>query len=402
MTAHEPVDPRLAVLTDRLRTGDTQWLRTSLGQGGLNWLEPHMGARQFSRFRSAIEADDLTAARRSLAESAVTAPVPVLETTDDAGVVGIRTAVLTRERNVLVAGAVVALLLVGGFIAYLLFRNNDDPPDPVLALATSVVDSVAPTSGPADTALIVTSVLPSPNSSVAPVTVAAPTTPPAPAPATVAPGSNTDAIVTLSRSSTFSPFLSLIEAAGLTSEIGARSPSTILAPTESAFSVLPVDVRQALRSPANRDVLARIVRYNVIAQTVKLNQFSTSKLQSVEGSTLDVVVGNGVVRINDATVTGPDVMTTNGVIHAIDRLLVPPGISLSSLVTRPATTAAPTPRPTPATSVPPPTQPPATTGPAPSPPPTIASPTSAPPAPSTSSANPNPNTTTTGPRPTTT
>ena len=142
----------------------------------------------------------------------------------------------------------------------------------------------------------------------------------------------------------------MIEAAGLRDEIQTLNPSTVLAPTESAFSSLPTEVQAGLRSTANRAILARIVRYNVIPQAITLRQFTTSDLLTLEGSTLSVVVGNNKVVINDATVTGPDVLTITGVLHAIDKLLLPPGVSLNALVPKPVSVA----------TLPPQTSPPAT------------------------------------------
>ena len=364
MSVEEPGDRQRAELQDHVARGDQKWLQNALQSGDLNWLRSRMGVDAFSAVSAAISTGDMEAVRRYLRAAGLLGTAKVVETTER--LPGPMVAV-QRQRNALVAGGIVAALLVAGLIGYLLLRD-DNKDSNVLAVDTTI----AQTTSSLPLADVTPSTLDPQNlSTVAPVTVAptaaptptkpasvstvvaaipavATTQPPA-VPVTNPPGAITDVVTTATRSATFSPYLSMVEAAGLTNELRTLNKSTVLAPTESAFSALPVDVQAALRNPANRDVLIRIVRYSVIPQKVMLNQFSTSQLKSSEGSALNVVVGNGTVMINDATVTGPDVSTSNSVLlHAIDKLLVPPGVSLNALVSKPTTTAA-TP-PTPSTS----------------------------------------------------
>lgn len=400
MSVDEPVDRRRAELQDHAIRGDHQWLQNALQSGDLSWLRSQIGVDAFDKVSAAISAGDMDAVRRDLRAVGLLGTETVVGTQRLPGPM----VAVQRQRNALVAGGIAAVLLVAALIGYFALRDDKSSDSTVLAVNTSVVETTSSTPFGDVTP---TTLAPPPSPSVAPATVgataapaptkpgsvstivAAPpavdTTRPRGAPVTNPPGATTDVITTASRSSTFSPYLSMVEAAGLTTELKALNQSTVLAPTESAFSALPVEVQVALRSPSNRDVLIRVVRYGIIPQRVMLNQFSTSQLKSVEGSALNVVVGNGTVMINDATVTGPDVSTSNGVLlHAIDKLLVPPGVNLSALVPKPATTAA-TPL-TPATNA----ATPSTTAP-------TAPPTTTPPPPATSAA-----TSTTPSRPTTT
>ncbi len=359
MSVDEPVDRRRAELQDHAARGDQKWLQNALQSGDLNWLRSRMGIDAFGAVSTAISAGDMEEVRRHLRAAGLLGAVSVVETTER--LPGPMVAV-QRQRNALVAGAIVAVLLVAGLIGYLLLRDDNKSSDSnVLAVDTSVAQTstsmpladVTPTTldpqgvtsvAPATIAPKATQ--PAPVSTVVAAPPAAATTQPPAAPVTNPAGALTDVVTTATRSATFSPYLSMVEAAGLTNELKTLNQSTVLAPTESAFSALPADVQSALRSPANRDTLIRIVRYSVIPQKVMLNQFSTSQLKSLEGSALNVVVGNGTVMINDATVTGPDVSTSNSVVlHAIDKLLIPPGVSLKALVSKPTTTPAPSPTP---------------------------------------------------------
>ena len=164
----------------------------------------------------------------------------------------------------------------------------------------------------------------------------------------------------------------MIEAAGLTNELRTMKNVTILPPTENAFTVLPPDVQIALRSPANRAVLARIVRYSVITQTRTVAQLTPGNYPTAEGTPVNVQSVNGAIRINDATITGPDVKVANGVLHAVDRLLIPPTVDLNTISAKPGTptpspttaiaptSAAPTPTTSPSATAAPPTSAPST------------------------------------------
>ena len=295
-----------------------------------------------------------------------------------------------RERATLIgAGVLVAAALIG-LVVFLLVRNRGDDSsvvasDTSLATDTSVADSSLVDTSMADTAPVADagatapptttaagggSVVPaappssaaSPSPSAAPAPSAASGASPAPSassassapaasgPATTAGSAATtgatppgDVIEMASRSGTFGPFLAMVEAAGLTGVLRTDKPTTVFVPTESAFASLPNDVQAALRAPANRDVLARIVRYHVLGQSLKAAQLTSGTYPTLEGSTLSVTSAGGTVRVNDAKVTGADVVTSNGVFHAIDKLLLPSGLDLQSLVAKangPATSGA--------------------------------------------------------------
>lgn len=346
----QPTDEALRALARQLEAGDRAGLQSRSLQGDLDWLEPRLGADRFLRFKEALRAGDLSTARRSIEDAGlwpaliattVTAADPTLLVSRGGAVLPAEA--VRRERNTLYAIGVVVALLVVGLIAWLVLRNRNDDSTVAPSTTTSVVetsivalvpDSVAvitTTSAPTGVAATAASVPAAATTTSVSPTVAAAVT--APANAATAP---VDVITVAGRSATFAPFLAMVEAAGLTNELRTAKPLTVLAPTESAFASLPADFQVALRSPANRVTLARIVRYNLIPQTIALNQFVTSALKTVEGSPVAIQATNGSVKINEAKVTGGDIRTTGGVLHSIDKLLVPPGVDLNTLVPKSA------------------------------------------------------------------
>ncbi len=383
----EPLANELAALKQRALAGDIGAMRESYRRGELQWLQNRMTPERYAHLGVSLDSGDLESVRSDLAT--VESPVEAVVNGDQ------RSLLLQGQRNGLIAVAIIVALAIVALLGFLAFRNNDDASDTTAAIIivtdtvtdtsiaetvpeTTASDTISPTSILADTTL--PSTLPPPSTALAtPVVPASPaisaqttikgaaqaTTPPTPSvapPVTVAGERKSDVLSAAERSSTFSAFLAMIDAAGLREEILALNPSTVLAPTESAFSSLSPEVQAGLKSAENKAILARIVRYNVIPQAITLRQFTTSNVKSWEGSTLSVVVGNNKVAINDAMVTGADVLTITGVLHATDKLLLPPGVSLNALVPKPV------PAPTLATQTIPPTQPVAATTPATQPP----------------------------------
>jgi uncharacterized surface protein with fasciclin (FAS1) repeats len=385
----DPLDSELLALKQRALAGDIGGMREAYAQGELQWLRTHMSAERYAHLGVSLDRGDLEAVRSDLATvqapvNAVNAPIAEADEVK-------RSLFLQSQRNGLIAVAIVGALALLGLIGYLALRNNDKAADTTAALV--VVSDTIPDTLSAETTTAnavttnpITVSSTSPETLVAPSTVSAGpatatqpaqatvqttmqsvTTPPVSAapPVTAIEARKRDVLSAAERSSTFGNFLAMIDAAGLREELQTLNPSTVLAPTESAFSSLPLDVQAGLRSPANKAILARIVRYNVIPQAIALSQFTTSDLKSLEGNTLSVVVGNNKVMINDATVTGADVLTITGVLHAIDKLLVPPGVSLNALAAKPIPGATAPPQTSPPSTQPlvttaPTTQPPAT------------------------------------------
>lgn len=136
------------------------------------------------------------------------------------------------------------------------------------------------------------------------------------------PTGNTIAAV-VSNDPNFSTLLSAVQAAGLTQTLSGPGPFTVFAPTNAAFAKVPQDQLQALLNDPAR--LRAVLLYHVVPGRVTSAQVAgLSSARTVQGGTLNVSASGGTVRINDATVTQADVPASNGVIHVIDTVLLPP------------------------------------------------------------------------------
>ena len=124
----------------------------------------------------------------------------------------------------------------------------------------------------------------------------------------------------------FDTLVAALEAADLVRLLQDRGPFTVFAPTDEAFAALPAGTVASLLEPENRDQLVSILTYHVVAgEVMAADALGTTALAPTlhgAGLTLD---GTGIgVTVNDANVTTADIVADNGVIHAIDVVLMPP------------------------------------------------------------------------------
>jgi len=123
----------------------------------------------------------------------------------------------------------------------------------------------------------------------------------------------------------FTTLLAAVDAAGLTSTLLGRGPFTLFAPTDEAFKRLPGGTVAELLKPENREKLRTILTYHVVAGRVTAAQArSVRSAQTVADLEVRITDVNGELRINDATVRIADIPASNGLIHVIDRVLLPP------------------------------------------------------------------------------
>lgn len=116
-----------------------------------------------------------------------------------------------------------------------------------------------------------------------------------------------------------------IKAAGLVDTLKGKGPFTVFAPTNEAFGKLPAGTVDTLLKPENKDKLKSILLYHVhVGDAIKAGDAKTMNLSTAEGSDLKVVVDGGNVMINNAKVIKADVPASNGEIHWIDTVLMPP------------------------------------------------------------------------------
>lgn len=127
----------------------------------------------------------------------------------------------------------------------------------------------------------------------------------------------------------FSTLVTALQAAGLVDTLKGDGPFTVFAPTNAAFAALPAGTVDSLLLPENRDQLVSVLTYHVVPGQITAGDVLGTRqaVTTVQGGTLDVngqvgKFGTGV-KVNDANVIQPDIFATNGVIHAIDAVLLP-------------------------------------------------------------------------------
>jgi len=128
-------------------------------------------------------------------------------------------------------------------------------------------------------------------------------------------------VETAREAGSFQTLLTAVEAAGLADTLADGGPFTVFAPTDEAFAALPQETVNGLL--ADPPALARVLTYHVVPGRITSAQITgDSEQETVEGGVLKIAV-NGGVTVNDATVIQADVEAANGVIHVIDRVLIP-------------------------------------------------------------------------------
>ncbi len=124
----------------------------------------------------------------------------------------------------------------------------------------------------------------------------------------------------------FSTLVAAVKAAGLADTLSGKGPFTVFAPTNKAFAKLPKETLESLLKPENKDKLAAILKYHVVASSVKAKDVvKLSDAKTVQGSKVKITVKDGEVMIDNAKVVKTDIPCKNGVIHVIDTVILPKG-----------------------------------------------------------------------------
>jgi uncharacterized surface protein with fasciclin (FAS1) repeats len=143
----------------------------------------------------------------------------------------------------------------------------------------------------------------------------------------------TNDIVSLAASSnSFTTLTTLIKAAGLTDTLQQPGPYTVFAPTDQAFAALPKGTLERLQQPENKDALVKILTYHVVPGALSSNQLTAGEQKTLEGSSVKVKASrDDTLMVNKAKVIQANVQASNGVIYAINKVLLPPDFKLSQL-----------------------------------------------------------------------
>jgi len=114
-----------------------------------------------------------------------------------------------------------------------------------------------------------------------------------------------------------------VKAAGLVETLQGKGPFTVFAPTDAAFAAIQSEVDKLLK-PENKAKLSKILTYHVVSGKMMASDLKDGQeLTTVEGSKLKVMVKDGKVMIGNAKVSSADISASNGVIHVIDKVLLP-------------------------------------------------------------------------------
>jgi uncharacterized surface protein with fasciclin (FAS1) repeats len=167
---------------------------------------------------------------------------------------------------------------------------------------------------------------------------AKPTTPPTEVPTTETPSTipttpgrnNTQSknLVELTESnSSFKTLTAALKAAGLTQTLQGKENFTVFAPTDAAFAKLPPDALRDLLKPENKEVLVKILTYHVVKGKVLSTDLKSGEVKSIEGGGINVKVDPAKgVTVNDVKVIKADIQASNGVIHVIEQVMLPPDL----------------------------------------------------------------------------
>jgi uncharacterized surface protein with fasciclin (FAS1) repeats len=146
--------------------------------------------------------------------------------------------------------------------------------------------------------------------------------------ATTAHAAPARSIVTIaSEAGSFGTLVAALQAADLVGALEGPGPFTVFAPTDEAFAKLPAGTVESLLRPENKAKLQAILQYHVVPGRVLAAQARTvSSAATLQGSSLAIASTAGGLTVGGAKVVTADIVATNGVIHVIDTVVLPPGI----------------------------------------------------------------------------
>ena len=139
-----------------------------------------------------------------------------------------------------------------------------------------------------------------------------------------APAATADIVDTAVAAGSFTTLVAAVEAAGLVETLKGEGPFTVFAPTDDAFAAIPAETLTALLADPSGD-LTQILLYHVVPGKVMAADVTDGlEAATVQGAPVTFSVADGAVKINDATIVTTDIETSNGVIHVIDAVIMPP------------------------------------------------------------------------------
>ncbi len=135
---------------------------------------------------------------------------------------------------------------------------------------------------------------------------------------------NSNLVAVAASNNSFKILTAALKATGLDQKLASGGPYTIFAPTDEAFDALPEGVVEELLKPENRDTLIKLLTYHVVQGEKSSSTLQSGATETLEGASVQVNVSSSGVMVNDAKVVQPDIQASNGVIHVIDKVILPP------------------------------------------------------------------------------
>ncbi|MCB1401228.1 MAG: fasciclin domain-containing protein [Rhodobacteraceae bacterium] len=137
-------------------------------------------------------------------------------------------------------------------------------------------------------------------------------------------GTKADIVDTAVAAGDFTTLVAAVQAAGLVDTLKGEGPFTVFAPTDAAFAALPEGTVETLLKPENKDQLVGILTYHVVPGAVKSTDLTEGMTAAtVQGAPVTISLEGGAT-INGAKITAADIEASNGVIHVIDTVILPP------------------------------------------------------------------------------
>ena len=137
--------------------------------------------------------------------------------------------------------------------------------------------------------------------------------------------SSDNIVATADKAGTFKTLIAAAKAAGLVEALTGETALTVFAPTDAAFAKLPAGTVESLLKPENKAKLADILKYHVVAGRVYSEAALDAKsAKTLQGSAIAISVQDGKARVNSANLVATDIDASNGVIHVIDSVILPP------------------------------------------------------------------------------
>lgn len=142
--------------------------------------------------------------------------------------------------------------------------------------------------------------------------------------AAMAQDATSDIVDTAGAAGDFTTLVAAVQAAGLVDTLKGEGPFTVFAPTDAAFAALPEGTVDTLLKPENKDQLVSILTYHVVPGAVMSSDLTEGmSAATVQGGEVTFTLDGGA-KVNDANITTADIAASNGVIHVIDAVIMPP------------------------------------------------------------------------------